>query len=298
MIPFTSNPHPFTIKHYNSDQEMNDPTLPLKPSQTSTTVHNGKALTPSSETEIASPTLPSISLTTPSTNPLPTRISITSTSLTHHNLAAWQSTLTKAATQHARTIAKQPENPLLPGTNKRRFTFETYQMRVPDAVLIDHIEENRRTFRREQARWVTVTMVHRVMKKMGLRQWEWSFGEPREGGSAAWNGGLLGTVCDRGREGVIDGRGGRESYAERRAKFTYTRGDDPVFKGRKFVLSRRKELMVVREDLADEVDDEEYVDDGNDETDVDLAEVREDLEDVKGMQEQHASCNGEFLFGR
>jgi len=150
-------------------------------------------------------------------------------------------------------------------------------MRVPDAVLIEDVEENRRIFKREQARWVAATMFYRVVKRMGLREWEWSFGEPREGGSAGLSDGLLRMGCGRGGEGAIgvkDGREVEESYAERRAKFTYTRGDDPVFKGRKIVLSRRRELMVVRENLSSEVDDEDYVDDGNDETDVSLPEIR------------------------
>ena len=77
-------------------------------------------------------------------------------------------------------------------------------------------------------------------------------------------------VVDGDEEDSVEGQFPRtdRTYAQRRAAFSYTYGDDPVFRGRKIVRGRGRQrgLVAVAGDWASVVSDEDksYVPDGKD----------------------------------
>jgi len=105
------------------------------------------------------------------------------------------------------------------------------QMSIPTRVIVGECRAtaghkvNDSRFRRRHFENV---LLQRITRKTGLREWEWSAGEPFD--------------ADVTDESAIDddeeNEVGTETYARRRAAFTYTYGDDPIYCGRKIVLGR------------------------------------------------------------
>jgi len=117
------------------------------------------------------------------------------------------------------------------------------------------IGDDMRTF---QHAWREEVLLRRIAKSVGLREWEWSVGEPFDTNA--------GSAVDDERERESESE--LETYAKRQAAFTYTYGDDPIFRGRRIVLGggRRRGLCYVPGDFSNLVsyEDETYVPDRED----------------------------------
>lgn len=101
----------------------------------------------------------------------------------------------------------------------------------------------------------------RMLKHVGLREWEWSCGEPfyDDTGADADDGDFKEAIeSDTSEE---DKDLVKMSYRKRVEAFTYTRADDPICKSRKIeVCVPRQNIVIWSEpDYGDEVDEPEYV---------------------------------------
>lgn len=165
--------------------------------------------------------------------------SIRSTSALHSQVKAYQPQNNKARRAHEKTLARYP------GVD---------QTPIPTCVIVDEctdgpIGDKMRTVLHA---WREEVLLRRTAKSVGLREWEWSLGEP----------------FDSGADSAVDDETESESCAQRRAAFTYTHGDVPIFRGRRIVLGRgqRRGLCYVPGDFSDLVsyEDEVYVPDRED----------------------------------
>lgn len=200
-----------------------------------------------------------------------------STSAQHcDDVKTYQRQINKARTAHAQTCARYP------GID---------QMRIPAWVIANECTDGPsgdqvRTFRHK---WREEVLLQRIAKAVGLREWEWSVGEPFEPAA----------VDDDQTDPEPETK--PTSYAKRRAAFTYTYGDDPVFRGRKVVLGRgrRRGLCYVPGDFAGLVscEDEAYVPDSEDVfSDRKASALREEItagDFLTALGQRGGTCGGD-----
>lgn len=92
------------------------------------------------------------------------------------------------------------------------------------------------------------TIRHRLKKGVGLREWEWTCGEPSNESTQGDNSEIVTSHCP-------------ETYEARVKQFTYTRGEDPIFRGRRMKLGRGRTIIQSKPEFSEEVsqEDQRYV---------------------------------------
>lgn len=208
------------------------------------------------------------------------RRSCSSTSVTHHTLLHFKSQLEEIDRVHNLALAEQPDNPILSETGKPRFTFSTYQMKAPTEVMIEVLKDEPRCldFLAGNADfWRGICIFGRLKRKMCLRDWEWSIGEPQRLPSDEIINESAAHVNNRKEKDkpALNAREDNMRFVERVENFTYMRKDDPIFRGRKVVLGKEDRPKWVRGSFPDEVDDEVF------EYDTDFEDTCTDEQEVE-----------------
>lgn len=205
---------------------------------------------------------------------------IISTSVSSSDFARWKSNL------HLSPIIPptpqslcQPPNPILPNGEKR-FNFSIYQMTLSTAAHIKILDQfvqwqEYSTYSRQTR--ANEVIVWRLLKRVGLREWEWTCGEPTHSDTTSDS--ITGEDSSdnsapesssrklRPRSGCSTNTKTQHStpppqtYAQRVENFTYTYGDDPLFRGRKMNFTSRRELIALKGDYSNEIspEDKAYV---------------------------------------
>lgn len=211
----------------------------------------------------------------PSLEPQVTKHTLRSTSAPHCDVKAYQQQINKARTAHAQTCARYP------GIDQTRIPAWVIVSECSDGPSGDQV----RMFRHK---WREEILLQRIAKSVGLREWEWSVGEPFDP-----------AAVDDETDSAPETN--PTSYAKRRAAFTYTYGDDPVFRGRKVVLGRgrRRGLCYVPGDFCGLVsrEDEAYMPDREDVfSDRTASALREEItagDFLTALGQRGGTCGGD-----
>ncbi|KAK5941716.1 hypothetical protein PMZ80_005666 [Knufia obscura] len=190
----------------------------------------------------------------------------TSISPTPSDLRLFRHEISRARAHHNASLAAHPHIDQIP---------------IPPSVIVSESRidpEDDGLARRTRQRREDLVLL-RVSKGVGLREWEWSCGEPfdddDEDESAVDDGEEGVNEVEEGSEGAFKGNRDESkssteqrrpsTYAKRRQAFTYTHGDDPIFRGRRIVLGcgRQRGLVALKGDWSDKVseEDQRYVPD-------------------------------------
>lgn len=125
-----------------------------------------------------------------------------------------------------------------------------YEMPIPDFV----IQLDAREIDQYAPLCYEDTIRHRLREAIGLREWEWSAGEPSSDEPEIDNeaSGLSPSSSPAAQA---------DTYQSRVKHFTYTRGEDPIFRGRRMRLGRGPFIVRMKGDFSDEVskEDRNYV---------------------------------------
>ena len=152
---------------------------------------------------------------------------------------------------------QQPDIQGLPSTGRIRSTYYTFQMTLPQSVHVRVAKWNddRREAATDHRRWLREHVILRRVQKrreVGLREWEWAVGEPTSAENES-------AIEDEDEDEVPASANKPQSYAERVRNFSYTCGSDPVFQGRRFYWTRRRELKCDPEDYFHQVSYEDQI---------------------------------------
>lgn len=169
------------------------------------------------------------------------RHSTRSTSALHSQVKVYQPQINKVRRADKQTLARYPGIDQTP---------------IPAWIIVDECTDGPTgdNMRTAQRKWREEVLLRRITKSVGLREWEWSVGEP------------IDSDADSAIDDESESESESETYAKRQATFTYTYGDDPVFRGRRIVLGRRRGLRYVPGDSSNVVsyEDQMYVPDKED----------------------------------
>ncbi|KAK5096870.1 hypothetical protein LTS08_007360 [Lithohypha guttulata] len=221
-----------------------------------------------------------------------------STSATHPELQKWSFEIEEARRAHARVEDNQPENPILENGRPRLY-FSTYQMLLPSNAMVKHLEASekyKQDMKESKREWRSQVIAWRLKRNIGLRDWEWSLGEPFETEPTIESDNEQSIEemskaaprrprSDKDNKIYAKARDAEEdtntqlsatsappktqSYSQRIRKFSYSRASDPLFRGKRWTYSRRKGLdcepgyypdEISAEDLAYVPEEEELFD--------------------------------------
>lgn len=202
-------------------------------------------------------------------------------------------------------MATEPPNPISPKTGRPQHVYEAYQAKVPTCALVDKLEARHEylqcALKLETWEWVAML---RLKKQTGLREWSWAMGEPEESSQIADDEDCRDktSIADESREEAITISHKPLTYAERVKTFTYTRGDDPMWKGDHYYLRRSNDSYIIRRegDFSNEVskEDQDFVPKVDDDIDPDKQPRQfRYVYNNKEQEDQMALTATEFLFG-
>jgi hypothetical protein len=221
-------------------------------------------------------------------------------SVSHLQYQKWQESIQQNRAEHARQMASEPANPIIPSMGGPRHQYEEYQIKVPVEALVARLEyaEGEQPWK---DKWWVYAATSRLKQAHGLREWKWTFGEPEEGNDPELEQSASGMAEDTAVNSN-EGKGQQTlSYASRMKTFTYTRGDDPMWKGKRYYYLRGKGLRVERGDFPNEMsqEDEDYI--PYIENNIDMEKVPNPFRYsyMKQPEQEHQTCQtaADYLFG-
>lgn len=190
-------------------------------------------------------------------------------SVSHLRYQYFKEFIDRSAQEHERAMASEPLIPITTSTGRRRHLYEQYKLKVPVSALVEKLEHKEDAwYRWKRDHWKMIAGL-RLMKKKGLREWEWTFGEPEEteevvrpkANMADPNPDKLTTRKSEDQRTINSESCQPLTYAERVRTFTYTLGDDPMWKGNRYYIVRGRLIGGRDGDFAGlmSMEDQEYV---------------------------------------